>query len=103
MPFSSVVSRFTVSGYPAGSNFPTLAMQTLATIYDGSPLAAAAIDNWLNTHPGQNIEIRFLSGAAQAYANLLDMQGDSFAFENTFPVRQHTQFTPVRPVLSSCR
>lgn len=29
--------------------------------------------------------------------NLLDVRGDSFAFGNPFSVRQHRQFTPVRP------
>lgn len=42
MPYVDIASRVTVSGHQPGSNFPDLIRQTLAQIYNGSSLAAAA-------------------------------------------------------------
>ena len=71
MPFSSVQSRFVIDGAPVppathGSAFYQDALAAITAIYDGSPLAAAAMDAWLASHPGQNIQIQFLAGTAQS-------------------------------------
>ncbi|HAG55363.1 MULTISPECIES: hypothetical protein [unclassified Citromicrobium] len=66
MPFSNIASRIDTPGFNAPPPAVNVALQAMEAIYNGSPGAAAAMEGWLQNHPGQNIIIQFLAGTAQA-------------------------------------
>jgi Ca2+-binding RTX toxin-like protein len=56
--FSSISSRITTPGTATGDPFNVAVINAVKAIYEGSTQAAADIDAWLASHPGQDIEIR---------------------------------------------
>lgn len=52
MPYSDIKSRVTIIGDQA---FGDAVIAALTRIYEGSPLAAKAIDKWLKNHPLSNL------------------------------------------------
>jgi Ca2+-binding RTX toxin-like protein len=66
MPYSDISSRVTIVAGTGGQAFVTAVTQALTAIYEGSTLAANAINSWLNNHPGQNLQIIFRANDAAA-------------------------------------
>jgi Ca2+-binding RTX toxin-like protein len=59
-------------------------MAAMATIYNRSPLAAKAIDDWLASNPTLNIRIKFEPDAALAYPNTGEVEIDPAFFEDAY-------------------
>lgn len=66
MPFSDIQAKIVFTGFSDADK--TTIVAALKTAYDGSAIAKTMFDDWIAT-AGHTIDIKFVAGAMQAYAN----------------------------------
>lgn len=94
MSFSTIFGRLTIDGEPSvalptGTAFYNTVLESLQIIYDGSSLAASAIDDWLINNPSKNLQINFVSGAAQAIPGMGIVEIDPNFFTSNYYISQN--------------
>lgn len=92
MTYSDIQGRIRFTGAEDSSAFANMASAAIASIYSGSPLAAAAIDAWLVANPDRNLEIEYVPGTAEAVPGSSGhVRIDPAFFDNNYYISIHGQ------------